>query len=301
MSKGKDESARRLSAVLTCHNRREKTLRALQSLHDSAAQAPVLLQAVLVDDGSQDGTSEAVRNRFPTVEIIQGSGSLFWNQGMRVGIAAVLAADPEYILLLNDDTYLDVDALPRLLATAAVYTAVSKVIVVGSTRDPWTGRVNYGGKRRSSFFHPLRFEHLVEPGDEARTCDVFNGNCVLIPRQIARLVGNLSADFQHALGDFDYGLRARAKGVALVVAPGTFGSCAREEKIRAPRLDRGFANEFVDFATHPKKVPWRERMAFYRRHAPGFALIFIPVPYVKYVCQYLRLWLLAAMGRRTSA
>lgn len=297
MSVGEGRGARRLSAVLTCHNRRDRTLRALQALHDSATHAAIGLHVVLVDDGSSDGTSEAVRGRFPDVEIIQGSGSLFWNQGMRMGMAAVLAEDPEYILLLNDDTYLDEDALSRLLATASIHAADSMAIIVGSTRDPRTGKVSYGGKRRSSWFHPLRFDHLVEPAERVQNCDVFNGNCVLIPRPVARLVGNLSADFRHALGDFDYGLRARARGVRLVVAAGTVGCCTREEKSLEPKLDRGFIEDLVDFATHPKRAPWRERVAFYRRHAPWLALAFIPVPYVKYVCRSLRLRLQAALHR----
>ena len=43
------------------------------------------MEHVIVDDGRKDGTVDGIRDRFPEVEIIAGSGSLFWARGMRYG------------------------------------------------------------------------------------------------------------------------------------------------------------------------------------------------------------------------
>jgi GT2 family glycosyltransferase len=54
-----------------------------------------------------------------------------------------------------------------------------------------------------------------------------NGNVVLIPRNVAEKVGNISGDYTHSMGDFDYGLRAAKLGCTLWISPGYIGSCRR--------------------------------------------------------------------------
>ena len=57
-----------------------------------------------------------------------------------------------------------------------------------------------------------------------------NGNVVLISRAVAQRVGNIDPAFVQQMGDFDYGLRARAAGCSVWVAPGTVGTCAHPER-----------------------------------------------------------------------
>ena len=71
-------------ALATCHNRREKTLRALASLREQVLPDGTALQVCLVDDGSTDGTGAAVAEQFPEVKLLQGDGQLFWAGGMRL-------------------------------------------------------------------------------------------------------------------------------------------------------------------------------------------------------------------------
>ena len=65
------------------------------------------LNVYLVDDGSTDGTSEAVKKNFPQVNIIKGDGTLFWNGGMRVAFSKAMESEHDYYLWLNDDTILN--------------------------------------------------------------------------------------------------------------------------------------------------------------------------------------------------
>ncbi len=46
-------------------------------------EAGLELSVYLVDDGSSDGTGDAVRQAYPSVSVIRGDGTLFWNRGMR--------------------------------------------------------------------------------------------------------------------------------------------------------------------------------------------------------------------------
>ena len=59
------EPRMRITALLASHNRRPKTLACLSSYFAQEVPDDVTLSAVLVDDGSTDGTADAVRERFP--------------------------------------------------------------------------------------------------------------------------------------------------------------------------------------------------------------------------------------------
>ena len=106
----------RLCALLTCFNRRDTTLACLEALFRCDLPADTSLAVVLVDDGSQDGTGDAVLERFPAVRVIRGNGSLYWNGGMRLAYLATIELPFDDYLWLNDDTMLDPQALSTLWA-----------------------------------------------------------------------------------------------------------------------------------------------------------------------------------------
>ena len=94
----------KISVLLTCHNRKEKTLICLRKLFEQDVRN-VEFDVFLVDDGCTDGTAEAVREEFPKIHIIQGDGSLFWNRGMCLAWEeARKNGAHDAVLWLNDDT-----------------------------------------------------------------------------------------------------------------------------------------------------------------------------------------------------
>jgi GT2 family glycosyltransferase len=234
----------RLAVLLTCYNRKTKTLECLQRLFDQEFTSEVTLDVYLVDDGSTDGTAEALRQTYPQVKILTGTGSLFWNGGMRLAFAEAIAGDYDYYIWLNDDTLLYPNAIPTLLDTAAQLAArgENQAIVAGSTRDPDTQTYTYGGmKQLGPLFPPFKVRSL-EPTDTPQQCDMMCGNIVLIPRSVVHQVGNLDPDLTHYAGDWDYGLRAKQQGCTVWVAPGYQGTCPRNptpEPGSAPDLQEG--------------------------------------------------------------
>ena len=97
-------------------------------------------------------------------------------------------------------------------------------IVVASTRDPTTGEFTYEGYRRTSDFNPLSLR-LVSPEEGPIRCDTMRGNCVLIPREVADVVGNIDPEYRHRWGDVDYGLRAQDKKCQVWIGPGFLADC----------------------------------------------------------------------------
>lgn len=213
-----------VAAILTVHNRRELTLRCLGSVMEQRG-TDAKVTVFMCDDGSTDGTSEAVADQFDQVAIVPGDGNLFYSGGMRAAWQAALPTNPDAFWLLNDDVELDETALRRLLMTHREVRADREVpvLIVGSTRDA-EGNLTYGGVVQQRV-RRMRFT-LIEPGGLPRPADTMNGNCVLVPRDVGERVGMIDGAFRHSMGDYDYGLRARQMGCEVWVAPGTIGVCA---------------------------------------------------------------------------
>jgi GT2 family glycosyltransferase len=107
----------RVVAVAPVHDRRDITLRWLRALA-VADRGGIDLSCVVVDDGSTDGTAEAIRSEFPAVAIVHGDGTLWYTAGTNRGLEAALARDPDYVLAMNDDTLPEPGFLASLVATA---------------------------------------------------------------------------------------------------------------------------------------------------------------------------------------
>jgi GT2 family glycosyltransferase len=138
-----------IAVLMTCHNRRDTTLACLESLY--CARASNQLDVFLVDDASTDGTGAAVRDRYPTVNIISGSGDLYWVGAMRLAYEHATTKQHDFTLWLNDDVVLAPTALTTLVATWAQLSrnGHERSIVVGAVVDPTTRTTSYSGRRAS--------------------------------------------------------------------------------------------------------------------------------------------------------
>lgn len=273
---------RRIAILLTCFNRRALTLACLDAVSAQRSIGEIEQSVFLVDDGSVDGTAEAVGAQFPAVRLLHGDGTLFWNGGMRRAFAAAVQHNFDAYVLLNDDTILCPDALRRLIDCAQEWLDGGKpAIVAGSIVSPVSQRVIYGAfvKRRRGI--KMNFELATAAGAAALACDTMNGNCVLIPSAIAKAVGSLDPRFRHQFGDLDYGLRARRAGFDVVLAPGLFGTC-RENPVQGTWCDR--AATLTTRWKHllsPKGVPPREWLLFTRRHYGWRWPFYVASPYAR--------------------
>lgn len=276
--------ATRIAVVMTSHNRREKTLACLLALEACRSREDIVLQGVLVDDGSTDGTADTVEQRFSWMRVERSDGSLFWCRGMHRAYAMAMTEDCDYYLWLNDDSMVYQDAIQRLLACAQSLRSSGEwpVIVVGSTVDTVSQQLTYGGEKRVSWWRPTTFVK-VAPAEFPQRCESMNGNIVLIPADAARILGNLDRRFEHAMGDTDYALRAVDLGVGVWVAPGFYGTCERNS-ISGSFLDSSLPlRKRLKLMLGRKGLPWRSWLVFTKRHSGPFWPIFFIWPYFRVV------------------
>lgn len=273
--------------LLTCHNRRETTLRCLRSLYEATA-APDKLRICLVDDGSKDGTADAVAQMFPAIHIVRGSGHLYWAGGMRLAYESSKDWARRFTLWLNDDVVLEQRALEKLIEVAEekVGLGAPAGLVAGAFKDPATGQLTYSGLVRESRLRPLRFKTLP-PSSEPQPCDAVHGNLVLVSEQVRMRLGNLDPGFTHGIADMDYSLRAKALGFEVWLAPGYAGYCSFNAGpvAEGPSLP---PTQRIRSLMGVKNLPPKEWARFARRHGGPFWPAYWISPYVRTLVSALR-------------
>jgi hypothetical protein len=89
------------------------TLRALE-----ASRYP-LCEIILVDNGSTDGSVEAVRSEFPNVTIIAERENHGASEGRNIGIRRALEQNPDYVFNIDNDIDVFPATISELVAAAA--------------------------------------------------------------------------------------------------------------------------------------------------------------------------------------
>jgi GT2 family glycosyltransferase len=261
------QNTSRIAVLVTCHNRREITLTCLKSLYEQVLPKNIFLEVYLVDDGSIDGTTEAVRAKYHGTHVMQGDGNLYWCGGMRFAWAEAMKKNYDAYLWLNDDTILLPGAIITILASKREVRMEEgrDGIIVGSCRDPKTGKHTYGGRIKRNRRSQIPDQPLP-PDKKLLPCDTMNGNIVLIPAEVFEKLGNLSPEFTHALGDIDYGMRACQEGVPIWIAPGHLGECKHNSKIRPwTNPEISLIERWKDMCS-PLGLPPRQWYVYTKRH-----------------------------------
>ncbi len=104
-------------------------------LHSIEQQTYRSLETIVVDNASTDGSRELVAQRFPRVKLIVNKENLGFGGGNNVGIHA---AGGEFILILNNDTRLEPDAVEEMVKAISkddLYGACASKILLEYEKD----------------------------------------------------------------------------------------------------------------------------------------------------------------------
>jgi len=178
------------------------------------------IHVIIVDDGSTDGTAQAVRENFPDVEILTGSGDLWYTAGTNSGIVAALRHEPDFVLAINNDSIFDEKCVLRMVECAEQYPKS----VVGSLLLEWSAphKVFQVAPRwellKGGYRHWFRQTVWTVP-ERPWEVEMIVGNCVLYPAGVIREVGLMDEKRLPQYGDAEYTPRMRRAGWRLIIEP----------------------------------------------------------------------------------
>ena len=209
----------KLEIITPVHNRKAETLRCLKSLSRSKLDG-IEAHVIIVDDGSTDGTADAVRTDYPDVEIVQGSGDLWYTAGTNRGLEAALRHDPDYILAINNDQIFDENCVRRLVECAEQYPrSVVGSLLLDWDEPPKIFQVAPKWNLWGGGYRHWRNQTVWTVPDRPWEVELIVGNCVLYPAAAVREVGFMDEKKLVQYGDAEYTPRMRRRGWRLLIEP----------------------------------------------------------------------------------
>jgi GT2 family glycosyltransferase len=207
-------------AIVLSWNGREDTLRCLESL--SRVEHPGL-GIVCVDNGSSDGSQQAVRERFPHVTLIEAGANLGYSGGNNLGIRHALEHGARWIALVNNDATVAPDFVAGFEAAArerpGAGILAGKVYFAARPSTIWfagqrvSELLGYSGRPRGYGREDgPRYERVV-------ATDRAVGALMAISREAIDAVGLLDDELFAYVEDVDWALRVRDAGFEVVFAP----------------------------------------------------------------------------------
>ena len=196
-----------VSVVIVTWNGREHLDACLPAV---AAQQGMIVETIVVDNGSTDGTVDHLRTRYPWVRVV----SLAENRGFAAGTnAGVRVATGTFVALLNNDTVPQPGWLLALVSGVSepdgFLLATSLIVymddpdVIDSAGD---GLLRAGGAFKRH--HGERVELAREQAEVFGVC----GAACLMPRRVFEELGGFDEDFFASHEDVDLSYRARLLG-----------------------------------------------------------------------------------------
>ena len=202
-----------ISAVVVNWNRRELLRNCLQSL---IAQRDVVLEIIVVDNGSIDGSREMLSQEFPVISVVKNSKNQGFCAANNQGIAA---AKGEFIALLNNDAEADPEwaAALRSVMADGIGMAASKILVYQDPRqiDKVGHLIFPDGQNRG------RGTGIMDMGQFDRVEEVLwpDGCAAMYRKAMLDEIGAFDEDLFAYADDAELGLRARIAGWRCIYTP----------------------------------------------------------------------------------
>lgn len=201
--------------LVPIHNRKETTLKFIKSF---SKQTYKDYQVVIVDDGSTDGSSEAIKTIFPNVIILKGDGNLWWTGSMNKGLKYILsiAKNTDYLLAINDDVTVKDNYIEKLISASKK----NDNSIVGSLYvDSLKRGITYDSGVKIDWKHYI---YNQIPYDQNRkivgNIDTLATRGALIPIDTIIKVGIFEKKLRHYGADYEYFFRAKKLGFQLYMS-----------------------------------------------------------------------------------
>lgn len=209
--------------IIPVHNRIKLTINCLDSLQRQTYRN---FTTIVVDDGSTDGTSNIIKEKFGNmVEVLKGDGSLWWSGATNLGVKHILhkAKDEDLILTLNNDLIVKENYLEMLVECRKKYpySLIGSFILYKNTFN----KVCYGGNKwnriTAKYSNNFRDGEIIDfkVVPEVMDTDMLPGRGTLIPIKVFKAIGFFdSFNFPQYAADEDFSLRAKKKGYNLLIS-----------------------------------------------------------------------------------
>ncbi len=234
-----------VSVIIVNFNTRDLLENCLSSLFQHTRK--VSFEIIVVDNASQDGSSEMVLNEFSDVKLIQNKENTGFGQGNNLGASY---ASGKYLMLLNSDAVLVADTATALVRWMEEHPKVGAVgpevkLPTGQRQPRICGSLPSSGKIGNDSFglstvYPKRFPgiHLDTPLSLYTEVGWISGVCMLIRKKAFDQIYGFDPKFFLYTEDIDLCYRIHQAGWKIVHfnAHGIIHHCGASSTTEADRI-----------------------------------------------------------------
>lgn len=206
-----------VSVVIPVYNEYSTTLSCLKSIKKNTDSSSIPYEIIIADDASSDATME-IEKHVQGVRVVRSQGNLGFLENCNNAIEHVRG---KYVLLLNNDTNVQIGWLSELLETLQSDESIG---VVGSKFVYPDGRLQEAGGiifSDANGWNYGRFDHPDLPEyNFVRDVDYVSGACLLFSTKHWNSLGGFDTRFVPAYyEDTDFCFQTRAQGLRVVYQP----------------------------------------------------------------------------------
>jgi hypothetical protein len=196
-----------VAVILVNWNSYLDTLECVDSINKSTYKN---LRIVVVDNGSVDGSVERLKERSDEYQLILSAENTGFTGGNNLGIAHAMSIDAGYILLLNNDTFIESSAIEKLVTSGQSDTSIGvvtpKILFHPDRHLIWSAGTSFNWETLMGLNLGYKLEDSPEYNHPAYL-DYAVGCALLIRRDVIETVGMLTEDYFATWEDVDFGLR----------------------------------------------------------------------------------------------
>jgi GT2 family glycosyltransferase len=180
-------------------------------------------ETLVVDNGSQDGSPDAIREAYPQVKVIETGENLGFVGGNNLGLEYACTQNADYALLLNNDTEVSADFLYRMVELAE---ADSKIGVVGPTiyyaeqgDRIWSAGGKLDWRSGLTLLDGMDQIDRGQFGETPRQVDFVTGCALLVKIPVVKEVGKLDSRFFAYFEENEWCVRVNHAGYKIYHLP----------------------------------------------------------------------------------
>ncbi|MCR5713397.1 MAG: glycosyltransferase family 2 protein [Bacteroidales bacterium] len=172
------------------------------------------VEIIVVDNASSDGSAGYIREQFPSVHLMESGENLGFAKANNLAIRYALDHGADYVLLLNQDAWVEEDTVAGLVATFEENTSVG--IAVPMQLDGSGAALDYYfAQNLSGLFVSDAYGHTLQPYYDIRYAPAA---AWMLSRACFETVGGFDTDlFSHYGEDENYCQRLHFHGLRMVL------------------------------------------------------------------------------------
>ena len=239
----------RLSIVTINYNGAKKTLKLLKSLWEQTDQD---FQIIVVDNASEEADFDNLKQNISNTVLIRNDDNFGFSWGNNVGIKKAIQNGASWVVLLNNDTWVEKDFISRLKPILSQKSGIVGLPLDEGDRVAYCGKIQWF---RSTLKH---IHNMLNIG-----CLTYAiGGAVAIHKDVFEKIGLWDEKYFLYFEDADFSLRARKVGIPISFTQEVMiyhNSSSTTKKLGSPLLLRYHYRNALYF--NLKNGPWYIKIA----------------------------------------